>query len=458
MKKTIIYHFILAGFIAAMFTSCSEDELDLQPLSAIGSNGFYTNTEEVEGAVIAIYDGLQQVPLREFALFEMRTDNTESNTGEGVWGEFNDFDVLPTNLAVGEYWAANYNVIFRANKVLENLEVVTDAAAKAQFEGEALFARALAHFNLVQGYGDVPYVDKVIIQTDTDYFDRDPASTVLTNVISDLTRAVGLLLSKGDTEFGRATNSAAEAVLAKVYLTTGDYGTAEVLFGNIINSGEYSLQTSYADVFYNEGNDEIIFAIPYVNDDVNESQDFSFEMTIGGRNTGLNFATTDFLTSMDPEDIERAPILINPATTAESGKFVTSSSDARLCGNDWIVMRYADVLMMYAEAIMAGNGSTQDLDALGAYNMIRERVGLSTLPLDGSATLDDVTLLDERRMELAFENHRLNDLKRFGKAESVLGAFAARNSLSFTATDLILPIPQGEINVSSGLLTQNPGY
>ena len=64
MKKTIIYHYILAGFIAAMFTSCSEDELDLQPLSAIGSNGFYTNTEEVEGAVIAIYDGLQQVPLR----------------------------------------------------------------------------------------------------------------------------------------------------------------------------------------------------------------------------------------------------------------------------------------------------------------------------------------------------------------------------------------------------------
>ncbi|MEM7510879.1 MAG: RagB/SusD family nutrient uptake outer membrane protein [Bacteroidota bacterium] len=458
MKKTIIYHFILAGFIAAMFTSCSEDELDLQPLSAIGSNGFYTNTEEVEGAVIAIYDGLQQVPLREFALFEMRTDNTESNTGEGVWGEFNNFDVLPTNLAVGEYWAANYNVIFRANKVLENLEVVTDAAAKSQFEGEALFARAMAHFNLVQGYGDVPYVDKVIIQTDTDYFDRDPASTVLTNVITDLTRAVGLLPSKGDTEFGRATNSAAEAVLAKVYLTIGDYGTAEMLFGNIINSGEYSLQTSYADVFYSEGNDEIIFAIPYVNDDVNESQDFSFEMTIGGRNTGLNFATTDFLTSMDPEDIERAPILINPATTAESGKFVTSSSDARLCGNDWIVMRYADVLMMYAEAIMAGNGATQDLDALGAYNMIRERVGLSTLPLDGSATLEDVTLLDERRMELAFENHRLNDLKRFGKAESVLGAFAARNSLSFTATDLILPIPQGEINVSSGLLTQNPGY
>ncbi|MEM1324999.1 MAG: RagB/SusD family nutrient uptake outer membrane protein [Bacteroidota bacterium] len=439
---------ILSGLL---LTNCT-DELDLAPLSAVGDNAYYSNTEEVESGVIAIYDGLQQVPLREFALTEMRSDNTRTKSSEGDWAQFENFQVQPTNVVVASYWPANYNVIFRANRVLENLEVV-DGSLRGQFEGEAKFARALGHFNLVRAYGDIPLVDRVIAPTESDFFDRDDTDKVLSTIDADLTSAASLL--PADITFGRATKGAAEALLAKVKLTTGDYSGARTLLESIINSGEYALLDNYSDVFYNEGNSEIIFAIPYVDDDANESQDFSFEFTEGGVVSGLNFATNDFIDSIDPADT-RITTFFNPTAVRqeEVGKFITQSSDARLCGNDWIVLRYADVLLMYAEAIMAGNGETSNADALAAVNDIRTRVGLE--PITGILTED--MLLQERRHELAFENHRLYDLIRFGKAESVLSAFAAAEGYNFAPTDLLLPIPQNEINVSNGELSQNPGY
>ncbi len=450
MKNKYIY-ILLSCSILFLF-SC-EESLELDPISEIGDSGFYTNTAEVASAVVAIYDGLQAVPLREFALTEMRSDNTETKSSEGDWAQFESFDMQATNQAIGQYWTANYNVIFRANKVLENLDVVDDGS-KQQFEGEARFARALAHFNLVRAYGDVPIVDRVIIQTDTDYFSRDPVSQVLSVIESDLTAAASLLSSGGSVY--KASSGAAKALLAKVKLTSGDYGGAQSLCEEIINSGTYSLQENYGDVFYNEGNAEIIFAIGYLDDDVNESQDFSYEMTALGSVSGLNFITKDFTASVSADDATRSAVLFSSNDPRETGKFITASSDNQLAGNDWIVIRYADVLLMRAEAVMAGGQTTTNSTAIGAFNEIRTRAGLSTLGEGEELTLQ--MLSDERRIELAFENHRLYDLVRMGLAQTVLGAFASSEGYTFEPTDLLLPIPQAEINVSQGLLTQNPGY
>ena len=158
--KSIKY--IIFAFTILLAFGC-QDQLDLAPESEIGENGFYENASQVEAAVIAIYDGLQNVPLREFALTEMRSDNTRTKSSEGDWAQFESFDVEPTNLAIGQYWSANYNVIFRANRVLENLDVVDDSGLRNQFEGEAKFTRALAHFNLTRAFGGVPIIDQVII-------------------------------------------------------------------------------------------------------------------------------------------------------------------------------------------------------------------------------------------------------------------------------------------------------
>jgi len=453
MKNTLILLFITLAIVG-----CKDEVLDLEPQSEIGSNGFYSNAEEVELATIAIYDGLQEVPLREFALTEMRSDNTRTKSSEGDWAQFESFTVEPTNLTVGTYWSANYNVIFRANRVLESLDVVGEGSLRNQLEGEAKFCRALSHFNLVRAYGDIPILDRVIGPEESDYFDRDATSAVLEVIAQDLLEATGLLPAKGDIDFGRATSGAAQALLAKVYLTQGNYAGAEGLLETLLADANYELEPNYSDIFYTEANDEIIFAIPYLNDDINESQDFSFEMTAGGVVSGLNYLTDDFIANIDPTDTERLAVLRNPGNVAEVGKFLTTSADARLCGNDWIVLRLADVHLMYVEAKLAGGNSTQDLDAIASYNAIRNRVGLSELPTDGGGTVTLQLLLDERRFELAFENHRFYDLVRTGQAQDVLTAFADNEGVNFTATDLILPIPQGEINVSGGLLVQNPGY
>ena len=448
LKNIII---VLALFTAV--TGC-EKKLDLAPISAIGDNGFYTNGTEVEGGVIAIYDGLQAVPLREFALTEMRSDNSQSKNREGDWAQFESFTVAPTNLAVGQYWYANYNVVFRANVVLQNLDSVETQADRDQFEGEALFARALAHFNLVRAFGDVPIIDKVVIQSDEDYFSRDAVASVLAAIDADLTAAAGLLPPTN--EYGRATSTAASALLGKVKLTAGDHAGAKAVLEPLL-TGTSKLIGSYSDVFYSEGNDEVIFAIAYLDDDANESQDFSYEMTALGAVSGLNYITTDFMSNLSADDTIRTPVLVNQLNTRECGKYITASADNRRCGNDWIVLRHADVLLMYAESIIAGAVSTADADAINAYNEVRARAGQSQLAL-GTDDLTLQALSDERRVELAFENHRFYDLMRFGYAETVIGDFATSTGQVFTPTDLLLPIPQAEINVSAGKLTQNPGY
>lgn len=438
--------------------SCNKDNLDLDPISEIGSNEFYSSPEEVELATIAIYDGLQAVPLREFALTEMRSDNTRTKSSEGDWAQFESFTVVPTNQQVGVYWSVNYNVIFRANRVLENLDVVTPTGLRNQLEGEAKFNRALAHFNLVRAYGDVPILDRVIGIDDEEYFDRDPVESVMNFIIQDLMDAGSLLPPKGALEFGRATSAAADALLAKVYLNTGNYSGAESLLSQLIADPNYALEANYEDVFYTEGNDEIIFAIPYSNDDIFESQDYSFEMTAGGVRSGLNYLTNDFIANINPMDTARIGVLQNPLVPVEVGKYLTSSLNARLCGNDWIVLRLADVYLMHVEAVMAGQPATQNIQAIESYNMIRERVGLSPVPTDGSGEISLEMLLNERRYELAFENHRFYDLVRTGQAQTVLSNFAANEGYLFSSTDLLLPLPLGEINVSGGRLVQNPGY
>ena len=263
MKKSIFKIFLFGTII--LLVSC-EDFLNLAPESEISSSTFYRNDKEVESGVIAIYDGMQNYIQTEWPIAEMRSDNTHTRAqrSEGEWREFETMNVQVINSTVSKYWLDNYNVIFRANTVLANLDNVTTESLKVQFEGEAKFARALSHFNLVRAFGDVPVVDKVIKYTDTEYFGRDPQSEVYNLIVSDLTTAVANLPNRAGIAFGRATKGAAQAILAKVYLTLKDYSNAKTLLDGIISSGDYTLLPKYADVFYKERNNEIIFGVQYI--------------------------------------------------------------------------------------------------------------------------------------------------------------------------------------------------
>ena len=134
MKNTK-YKFFGLLMILGFSVSCSKEDLDLAPISAISDTKYFNNDSDVLGAVIAIYDGLQAVPMNEFALTEMRSDNGKTALHEGEWKQLETFEVLPTNSVVAGYWSVNYNVIFRANTVLEHLNVVSDATKKMNYDG-----------------------------------------------------------------------------------------------------------------------------------------------------------------------------------------------------------------------------------------------------------------------------------------------------------------------------------
>ncbi|MEM7485508.1 MAG: RagB/SusD family nutrient uptake outer membrane protein [Bacteroidota bacterium] len=266
-------------------------------------------------------------------------------------------------------------------------------------------------------------------------------------------------------------------------LTDAEYNAnLSILYGNVFGnefSGGFSeseivLDGSWSNNPGLEINDEIIFSIAYdlfssdnyvtsdsgLDDQVEtDSESHSFAMTLQGPSNGVNIATLDFLEVMTPElQPVRFPASIqvlsyNPSVITNdtfNDKFPT---DGEIGDNDWIVLRYADVLLLYAEAILAGGESTTDPRAVAAFNQVRARAGLEEV-----ANLTKDALLKERRVEFVYENQRLYDLIRFGEADNILQQFSDENSLFYTSERKYLPFPQREIDNLPNFYEQNPGY
>lgn len=478
MKNSMKQTKIIALFIMLVTVfSCEKDYLSPELESLVNAETYYTSEAQIETALINMYDGIQGVNSTssndyhslqvEFYLTEMRSDNTRTKSSEGEASQFESYNITTTNGIVADYYRSFYNVIFRANIVLDNLAVVSEAN-RPKFEAEAKFVRAYAYFNLVRLYGDIPLVERVIGISDTDIsFTRVATSDVYALIVDDLQIAVAGL---DNTYKTRASKAAAQGLLAKVYLTLGtNYLEAQTLCEAVMNSG-FALEPNFKDVFYNELNNEIIFAIGYF-PDTEDSQNFSAEwLNAVGRTSGVNYTTADVRAALDAlggnrtmfsyrVDIEQ-PSQFQVAKFLPDGDdslgIVPTSSDPTKAGNDWIVLRYSDVLLMHVEAIMAGGNETSVQAARDSFNEVRLRAGMPTI--DAPNAISKQELLDERRVELAFENHRFFDLLRFNEAQNVLSTFSTANGYNYTATDLLLPIPQREINLSNGVLTQNPGY
>ncbi|MDA8595179.1 RagB/SusD family nutrient uptake outer membrane protein [Flavobacteriaceae bacterium] len=461
--------------LAIGLTACDEDYLDRDPISAITSDSYYNNEDELLTGIINMYDGIQGINSTssrdnhgiqiEYQLTEMYSDNTETKSSEGEQAQFQTFNVESTNGIVTDYYRSMFNVIFRANVVLENIDVASDENRLA-FEGEAKFVRAYTYFQLVRLFGDLPMVDKVLDPLDYEtQFTRVSTDEIYALIESDLQVAIA---GMGDGSYGRGSRAAAQALLAKVYLTRQNYTAAIPLLESVMSAG-YELESDYQDVFYSEGNNEVLFAIVYDGDDSQNSQNFSAEwLNSVGRSTGLNYVTVEAAAAIDALGGTRAAYTyrVDPVqpTKNQVAKYIpngdsslgieSTSSNPVLAGNDWIILRYSDVLLMYAEAVMGEFDLTNDPRALGAFQEVRNRAGLT----DAVTSITKQELLDERRVELAFENKRWFDLQRFGVALEVLSEFSNNNGYQFSATDLLLPIPQNEIGLSKGLLTQNPGY
>lgn len=474
-----IIKYIVLVVVGGVFASCDTDEfLNPLPDTAVTVDGYFQTDADVLTGIIGIYDAIQGVNEStdgddmdvnrgvqyEYLLTEHRTDNTRSATLEGSRADFHRYLTDANNTQSEDYWASMYDIIFRANNILNFMDVANESNV-ASYTAEAKFLRAYAYFNLIRLYGDVPLLTRVAIPSERELlFTRVDVATVYEQIVEDLLEAVGAL---DNTHKARASQAAARALLAKVYLSmpTPNYEAAQVQCEAIMNGGGYSLMSSFSDVFYSELNDEVIWAIQYTAGDPNESQGFSSEFTSAvrkGLQDGLNMPNDNLITALNTYGGNRAAVSItNVQGSIEVAKFLPDGytwlddygDNPRNAGNDWILIRYADVLLMHVEAIMAGTGTTGNAAALASFQAVRDRAGLT----DVVTSISQEELLRERRVEFAFENQRFFDLQRFGVADQVLSAHAAEMGYSdYSARALLLPIPAREINQSGGLMTQNP--
>ena len=478
-------------------SSCSKDFLDLNdPTRLVSSNG-YTDSLGIVTGVTAAYSSLQDTYGKSgsnrgiFLWGEVPSDNSTTVTSGERLNEFDSFGIISDNPRLQNMWVYSYQAIARCNVVLSRGDnVKLTAATRNRLYGEVRLIRALTYFNLVRIFGDVPLVTTEIVNISDAYtFGRQPVSAVYQQIEQDLTFAENNLpTTQAAANLGRATKGAAQGLLGKVLLTEKKYGDAAAKLKQVIDGNLYALQASYANIFStsNEMNSEILFAVRYSKGGLGVGSPFTnyflpavstaIATTVnGGVGTGQQFNSVDpdlvaAFTTSGTTDVRAAASYGTGGTVAiplyYTKKYSDTPTTAYDAENDWIVLRYADVLLMYAEAV--NEASAPDANSLSAVNqVIRRSRGLPVATANATVDLPAATtqatlrtrLETERRLELNFEGHRWFDLVRTGRAVDVMNAFFAKynSTTRIDAHNLIWPVPLQEIQTNP-VLTQNPGY
>ena len=440
-------------------------------------------------AVNGVYSSLQEGDIygNWYVFGEIPSDNTRNQLSGSVTtqNEFDQFYIDTQNSMIANFWKAAYKVINRTNTVLgriDGIEINTELANR--YKLECKFIRALMYFNLVRVYGDVPLVLKEISISESYDILREPKENVYNQIIADLKEAQDLPVSYSTAEDGRATQGAAKALLANVYMTLHKYAEAETILAEIINSGRYSLLENtpgslnidgYKNVFspVNHNSKEGIFEIQFLKGGYGEGSNYANNfapensgtnvVAVGGTG-GNNIPEMDIYNAYEEGDLRRDfSMSLGYYDNRKNNEWVESRYVCKFmdvpyqnndASNNYPVIRYADVILMYAEALNQ-NGKTAE--ACKYLNMTRRRgfgyQTTETSPVDLQTTDKAQFALmveQERRVELAFENHRWFDLIRTGRAVEVMRS----KGFSLNETNLICPIPQKQIDVNPKL-TQN---
>lgn len=473
--------FLIPLAIAA--NGCQEKFIELSDPTRINSADYITNAESLKGAVTASYSTLRPIYNGEPNGIQLFGDVVSDNSTTQIGGPGNHvidrFIFDPSHASFGAFWNASYKAIAECNMVLNRASGVDmDALLKNRYIAEVKFIRALTYFNLVRIFGDVPLVTKELTNYKESYdYGRAPVSEVYGQITKDLTEAAAALPdSYTGVDLGRATSGAAKAMLGKVYLTQGKFAEASTILGEVISSGKYALEPDFNNIFNtsNESNPEIIFSVRYMRGGLGLGSGFGGSMLPANSGTTIlkTGATNGSYNSEMPEwetlytekdkrkDISVGYYAPGAPTAFYSSKFIdqaaTTPTDAE---NDWIVVRYADVLLMRAEAL---NELNKTAEAEPLINMVRQRAGLANLT---GLTQENFRLAmeQERRLELSMEGHRWFDLVRTGRALAVMNAHFTANAAFYGTTyslkshQLLFPVPLAQIQTNP-ILTQNPGY
>ena len=482
------YNLIAIALLGFSFSSCS-DFLEQNPQTDLSENDFYKTADDILSAVNGAYSSLQEGDIygNWYVFGEITSDNTRNQLSGSVTtqNEFDQFYIDTQNSMIASFWKAAYKVINRTNTVLGRIDgIEINAELANRYKLECKFIRALMYFNLVRVYGDVPLVLKEISISESYDILREPKENVYNQIIADLKEAQGLPVSYSTAEDGRATQGAAKALLADVYMTLHKYAEAETILAEIINSGRYSLLENtpgslnidgYKNVFspVNHNSKEGIFEIQFLKGGYGEGSNYANNfapensgtnvVAVGGTG-GNNIPEMDIYNAYEEGDLRRDfSMSLGYYDNRKNNEWVESRYVCKFmdvpyqnndASNNYPVIRYADVILMYAEALNQ-NGKTAE--ACKYLNMTRRRgfgyQTTETSPVDLQTTDKAQFALmveQERRVELAFENHRWFDLIRTGRAVEVMKS----KGFSLNETNLICPIPQKQIDVNPKL-TQN---
>lgn len=507
MKKIVVSIIILTSVLQG-FTSCDSFIDETNP-NKIPVENYFQTENDVERAVNGAYLAIRSnscLGETSYLYTEERSDNmgrldNQSSAGEPF--QFTDFSLLPSNTYMRTHWNSLYTAITRTNFVLTYIDEVefADDKLKQNYIAEAKFLRALVYFHLVRKWGDVPLVTKFLsTQTEIEAITfREKQDRVYQQIVTDLTEAMNSSLPnlQPASGKGRTCKAAISALLGQVYLTMAV--TLEGDRTSTLNLAKQALEAAYnmrsfgklseipyADVFDVDKKNtcpEIIFQIQYIQGDKDYSSTIATYNQPKGEKTNSQKATTgtgnfvnpDVVKEYEENDLRKAWSVQFSAYT--NAYFITKfrdTSDAAgtlgYGGNDWVLMRYADVILMLAEVNqLLGNES----EAIAYLDQVRERAGLPSY----AESVKDATyksrypnlklaILHERRSELAFENHRWFDLIRFFTIDELITYMHAKkqedygisNLKNFGTKDRYYPIPFDEHKLDPERMYQNPGY
>ncbi|MDR1555840.1 MAG: RagB/SusD family nutrient uptake outer membrane protein [Tannerellaceae bacterium] len=496
MKKIIIYTFAIT---LAYFNSGCTSFLEENPTDRLVINNFYSSQKDAEAAVNATYQQLNSLYNRlMYNVAELPTDVMKN--GLGMPNAFlQDLEFMrynSDNTFIRDMWNNSYAGIMKANAAINNIPDVTmNTDLQARLMAEARFLRALYYFNLVRFFGDVPLVTRLESINDA-MGPRIPKEQVYEQIIQDLSDAETVLPVRSQyasNEEGRATKGAAKILLGKVYLTQGNFAAAKSKLAEVVgNEAEYGygLHADYAANWNTEteAGIEAVFYIEYKKPPMASNGEMGLagpKYSVPGGNIGVassneaDIPTQELWDAFDEKDRRRAVnlryefySLIENANVLSSiplfGKYwIDGLSAVNQCDINMHILRYADALLMYAEALNEENESAKAHEVL---NRVRERAFGDTSGNFSGLSKEQfrAKILDERRLEFPIEGHRWFDLVRTGtfiqrmKEHSAYEAGVAEKNKTDIAANIkdymvLMPIPQRELDLNPEL-TQNPGW
>lgn len=482
---------LLATCLIFNFSACSF--LDRIDPDKLGEKDFYKTEADMNLALNAAYDALKVNYYNNMYYWtEIRSDNTTLSGKTGNSGIYNDFDIYKLNSSNAEVqraWYGLYTCIYRSNVVTDKIDAVKmDEVKKNQYKAQALFLRALSYYHLSQLFGDVPIVTKQLVtENEVLSYGRRPVAEVYDQIVKDLILVTESQLPDNwgfdgtNADFGRASKTAGYALLGKVYLTMAkrlNNGQRDTYLLSAKRALEKAFalkpftdlnSINYAKVFgaNNITCNEIIFQVMYLQG-TDEGSPFAKNFqpeNISGlispvNGAGQNLPEENMIKEYEKNDNRKAISYTTSGATPYVKKYTDKADPQGRGGSCWIVIRYADVILMLAEVYEdMGIEST----AITYLNMVRERAKLPVYEKTNDEyksaypTLKEA-ILHERRMELSFENHRWYDLLRFYTAEELITFLETKSAEGVGKRDLLMPIPLRETQLNPSKMYQNDGY